>query len=122
MTCGLATLDLLSKRGVYRQLDALTRRLCEGLETLLREKEVPARINRVGSMFTLFFTEEEVFDYASAKKSDTRKYAEYFRRMLEQGIWLPPSQFEACFVSLAHTERDIMNTLKAAASALDGLR
>ncbi len=122
MTCGLATLDVLSHRGVYKQLDTITRRLCEGLETLLREKNVPARINRSGSTFTLFFTEEEVFDYASAKKADTRKYAEYFRRMLERGIWLPPSQFEACFLSLAHTERDVMHTLRAADAALDGLQ
>ncbi len=122
MTCGLATLDLLAKAAVYRKLDATAGRLCEGLEKLLDEKKVPGRINRSGSMFTLFFTEDEVVDFASAKRSDTRKYAEYFRRMLEQGIWLPPSQFEACFVSLAHTDRDLANTLKAADKALEGLQ
>jgi glutamate-1-semialdehyde 2,1-aminomutase len=70
-------------------------------------------------MFILFFTGDEVFDYNSAKKADAGKYARYFQGMLQAGIWLPPSQFEACFVSLAHTTRDVEVTLKAAASALE---
>jgi glutamate-1-semialdehyde 2,1-aminomutase len=70
-------------------------------------------------MFTLFFSGDEVFDYRSAKKADAGKYAKYFQGILASGVWLPPSQFEACFVSLAHTTRDVEGTLKAAASALD---
>jgi glutamate-1-semialdehyde 2,1-aminomutase len=121
MTCGLETLDMLRQKDVYKKLDRLARELCQGLEDLARQKGIPARINRSGSMFTLFFTGDEVFDYSSAKKADAGKYAKYFQGMLSGGIWLPPSQFEACFVSLAHTARDIERTLEAAASALDSL-
>ena len=121
MTCGLATLDVLRQKGVYKKLDLLAEELCQGLEDLTRKKGIPARINRSGSMFTLFFTGDDVFDYSSAKKADAGKYAKYFQGMLQAGVWLPPSQFEACFVSLAHTARDIEGTLKAAASALDFL-
>ena len=121
MTCGLETLDVLRQKDVYKKLDLLARELCRGLENLARQKGIPARINRSGSMFTLFFTGDEVFDYSSAKKADAGKYAKYFQGMLQAGVWLPPSQFEACFVSLAHTARDIEGTLKGAASALDSL-
>jgi glutamate-1-semialdehyde 2,1-aminomutase len=121
MTCGLETLDVLRQKDVYKKLDLLARELCRGLENLARQKGIPARINRSGSMFTLFFTGDEVFDYSSAKKADAGKYAKYFQGMLSGGIWLPPSQFEACFVSLAHTARDIEKTLKVAASALDSI-
>jgi len=121
MTCGLATLELLQQKGVYKKLELTTKGLCQGLEDLISQKGVQARINRIGSMFTLFFTGDEVLDYGSAKKSDTNQYAKYFQRMLQAGVWLPPSQFEACFISLAHTTKDVDNTLKAAADALDGL-
>ena len=121
MTCGLATLELLRQKDVYKRLDRLTKELCRGLEDFVRQKGIPARINRSGSMFTLFFTEDEVYDYTSAKKADVGKYAKYFQGMLQAGVWLPPSQFEACFVSLAHTTKDLKKTLEAAASALDSL-
>jgi glutamate-1-semialdehyde 2,1-aminomutase len=121
MTCGLATLELLRQKDVYKRLDHLTKELCQGLEDFVRQKGIPARINRSGSMFTLFFTEDEVYDYTSAKKADVGKYAKYFQGMLQAGVWLPPSQFEACFVSLAHTTKDLKKTLGAAASALDSL-
>ena len=119
MTCGLATLDILRQKDVYKKLDLLAEKLCQGLEDLIRKKGIPARINRSGSMFTLFFTGDDVFDYNSAKKADAGKYAKYFQGMLQSGVWLPPSQFEACFVSSAHTAKDVEGTLKAAASALD---
>jgi glutamate-1-semialdehyde 2,1-aminomutase len=121
MTCGLATLEVLHQKNVYKKLDLLTRELCQGLENLVRQRGISARINRSGSMFTLFFTGDEVYDYSSAKKADAGKYAKYFQGMLQAGVWLPPSQFEACFVSLAHTAGDVERTLKAAASALDSL-
>jgi len=121
MTCGLETLDVLRQKEVYKKLDLLARELCQGLEGLARQKGIPARINRSGSMFTLFFTGDEVFDYSSAKKADAGKYAKYFQGMLQGGVWLPPSQFEACFVSLAHTAKDVEGTLKSAASALESL-
>jgi glutamate-1-semialdehyde 2,1-aminomutase len=121
MTCGLATLDVLREKDVYKRLDLLTKDLCQRLEDLVREKGVLARINRAGSMFTLFFTGDEVYDYDSAKKSDAARYAKYFQGMLQAGVWLPPSQFEACFTSLAHTAKDVESTIKAAASAVYSL-
>jgi glutamate-1-semialdehyde 2,1-aminomutase len=121
MTCGLATLDVLREKNVYKRLDLLTKDLCQRLEDLVREKGILARINRAGSMFTLFFTGDEVYDYDSAKKSDAGRYAKYFQGMLQAGVWLPPSQFEACFTSLAHTAKDVESTIRAAASALCAL-
>ncbi len=121
MTCGLATLELLRQKDVYQKLDHFTKELCQGLEDCVRQKGIPARINRSGSMFTLFFTEDEVYDYSTAKKADVGKYAKYFQGMLQAGVWLPPSQFEACFVSLAHTTRDLKKTLEAATSALGSI-
>lgn len=119
MTCGLATLKILQDKKIYKRINKLTDDLCQGLAEIADRKGVPCRINKFSSMFTLFFTEEEVFDYASAKKADTKKYAQFFQKMLKGGIWLPPSQFEACFVSFAHTEKEIAQTLKAAASAFE---
>jgi glutamate-1-semialdehyde 2,1-aminomutase len=83
--------------------------------------EIPIRINRVGSMLTIFFAEGPVTDYASARTADTARYARFFHRMLKAGIYLPPSQFEASFVSLAHTEGDIAETVERAAQALGEL-
>ena len=122
-TAGLATLKVLSRKDLfdYRKIEKLTKELCSGLEDLARQKGIPVRINQAGSMFTLFFTENEVFDLNSAKKSDTGKYAKYFRGMMQAGVWLPPSQFEACFLSLAHLPKDIERTLQAAAVALEGV-
>ena len=119
MTCGLATLEVLKAKAVYRKIDSLSHNLCQGLHALFSRKGVPARINRSGSMFTLFFTGEEVWDYGSAKKADVSRYAQYFQKMLQGGVWLPPSQFEACFVSLAHTPKDMERTLEAAEAALE---
>ncbi|MGQ9696332.1 MAG: glutamate-1-semialdehyde 2,1-aminomutase [Thermodesulfobacteriota bacterium] len=119
MTCGLATLKILQNKTIYKKINKLTDYLCQGLTEIAYQKGVPCRINKFNSMFTLFFTEEEVFDYASAKKADTKKYANFFQKMLKGGVWFPPSQFEACFVSFAHTEKEIAQTLKAAAYALE---
>ncbi len=119
MTCGLTTLKILQDKKIYKKINQLTDDLCKGLTEIAQQKGVPCRINKFNSMFTLFFTEEDVYDYASAKKADTKKYAAFFQKMLKEGIWFPPSQFEACFVSFAHSERDIAQTLKAARSALE---
>ncbi len=119
MTCGLATLKILQDKKIYKKINKLTDELCQGLTEIAQRKGVPCRINKFSSMFTLFFAEEDVFDYASAKKADTNKYAQFFQKMLKGGIWFPPSQFEACFVSLAHTEKDMAQTLKAAATAFE---
>ncbi|MGB9698822.1 MAG: glutamate-1-semialdehyde 2,1-aminomutase [Thermodesulfobacteriota bacterium] len=119
MTCGLATLKILQNKKIYKKINKLTEDLCQGLAEIANRKGIPIRINKFSSMFTLFFTEGEVFDYDSAKKADPKKYALFFQKMLKGGVWFPPSQFEACFVSFAHTEKDIAQTLKAATTALE---
>jgi len=118
VAAGLATLHALSRGDVYGRLEALGRRLAQGLEAGAREAGVPLTVNRVGSMLTAFFCAAPVTDYATAKRADTTRYARSFHAMLARGVYLAPSQFEAAFVSLAHTEADIDVTVKAAAEAL----
>ncbi len=122
VTAGIETLKLLKKSGVYRQLEERSRQLGQGLSRAAREAGVAAMLNRVGSMMTLFFTPGPVTDYASAKKSDTQAYAKFFRAMLNQGVYLAPSQFEAAFLSTAHTPADVAKTLKAARAAFNKLK
>jgi glutamate-1-semialdehyde 2,1-aminomutase len=117
MVAGLATLRLLTEPGVYDHLERLSARLVEGMGEAARSAGVAYTANRVGSMFTGFFTDARVTDYASAKRSNTRRYARFFHAMLERGVYLAPSQFEAGFASLAHADADIDATLAAAASA-----
>ncbi|MBM2827036.1 MAG: Glutamate-1-semialdehyde 2,1-aminomutase [Dehalococcoidia bacterium] len=118
MAAGMATLRELQREGVYQQLEERSVRLAEGLKDVAREAGTRVVSNRVGSVMTLFFTDREVTDYASARTSDTVRYAAFFRAMLERGIYLAPSQFEAAFVSVAHTGEDIEETMRAAAEAL----
>jgi glutamate-1-semialdehyde 2,1-aminomutase len=117
MAAGVATLRLLAEPGVYDHLEALGRRLADGLASAARAAGVPYTANRVGSMLTGFFCSGPVLDYATAKLADTRRYATFFQAMLERGVYLAPSQFEAGFVSLAHTEADIDATIAAAQGA-----
>ncbi|MBW2558223.1 MAG: glutamate-1-semialdehyde 2,1-aminomutase [Deltaproteobacteria bacterium] len=113
MAAGIATLNCLQKTGVYEALEEKTVRLCAGIEKILEEKGSSRRINRVGSMFTLFFTQEDVTDFTSAAKSDAKLFSRHFGKMLAGGVMIAPSQFEASFVSLAHTDEDIDATLTA---------
>jgi glutamate-1-semialdehyde 2,1-aminomutase len=117
MAAGVATLRLLTEPGVYAHLEALSAGLADGLAEAARAAAVKYTANRVGSMFTGFFCAERVVDYASAKRADTRRYARFFHAMLERGVYLAPSQFEAGFMSLAHTEADVDATLEAALAA-----
>ncbi|MHB8769458.1 MAG: glutamate-1-semialdehyde 2,1-aminomutase [Syntrophales bacterium] len=117
MAAGIATLDVLKQQS-YGQIDRLAQVLCTGYGELFSRKGIPHRINRVGSMFTLFFTAGEVTDFVSASRSDTERFGRFFQGMLSQGIYLAPAQFEAGFVSFSHTERDIDRTLDACAKAL----
>ena len=117
MTAGIAALSPLDD-AAYSKLENLGAMLESGLREILEELEIPFQLHRVASMWTLFFTGAEVTDYESAKSSDTRKFARYFHGMLNRGIYLPPSQFEAAFISLAHSENDIQSTLDAAREAL----
>jgi glutamate-1-semialdehyde 2,1-aminomutase len=117
VAAGLATLRALADASVYARLEALGARMARGLEDAAARAGVPITVNRVGSMLTAFFTDAPVTDYASARRSDTKRYARYFHAMLERGVFLAPSQFEAAFVSLAHAEADLDAAADAAASA-----
>ena len=121
VAAGQATLRALADPTVYRRLDALGSRLAAGLEAAAREAGVALVVNRVGSMLTAFFTRRPVTDYASAKGADTARYAKFFHGMLSRGIFLAASQFEAAFVSLAHTEEDIERAAEAAREVLRAL-
>jgi len=121
MTAGIETLKLLSKPGVYKALEKLSSDLEQGLRSAAQEAGIPVTMNRVGSMFTGFFTDTRVKDFASAKTSDTARFGKYFLSMLKNGVYLAPSQFEAAFLSLAHTKADINRTIEAARKSLKGL-
>ncbi len=112
VSAGIATLEVLSKMD-YVKLNNMTTGLCEDLQVLLKRNNLQFTINRGGSIFTLFFTKEKVSDLRSAKLSDTKKFRHYFWSMLKNGINLAPSQFEANFVSFAHSEQDMKTTVKA---------
>jgi glutamate-1-semialdehyde 2,1-aminomutase len=122
MAAGAATLDILHRGGSYERLETLGARLEQGLRAARDEADVKATINRVGSMLTLFFTPGPVVDYATAKTSDTSLFARFFHAMLKAGVYFPPAQFEAAFVSLAHTESDIDATVLAARDAFRAMR
>lgn len=115
VSAGLKTLELLSAYpSVYEQLEQKTKTLGDGLLQAAKTKGLKVTLNRVGSMFTLFFTSKSVVDYTSALTADQELFSRYFQGMLREGIYLPPSQFEANFVSLAHTDEDIAKTIAAA--------
>jgi len=117
MAAGIATLKSLKKPGTYEKLEALSAALAQGLRTAAEKAECPVQVNQVGSMFTVFFTATPVTDFRTAKTSDTDRFRRFFNAMLERGIYLAPSQFEACFVSLAHTRKDVALTVRAAQEA-----
>ncbi|MBR8660802.1 MULTISPECIES: glutamate-1-semialdehyde 2,1-aminomutase [Bacillales] len=121
MAAGLTTLQILGEDGVYERLDALSSRLAEGLADNARKLGIPHTVNRVGSMVCLFFTETPVVNYETAKTSDLERFSRYFRYLLEEGVMIPPSQFEGMFVSLAHTEADIERTIEASYQAMKKL-
>src|SRR5436309_1742955 len=121
VAAGLATLRELSQENVYATLDARGAGLERGLREGARKASIALTVNRVGSMLTAFFCDGPVTDYASAKRADTVRYARYFHAMCERGVFLAPSQFEAAFVSLAHTEADVELAARAAADALASL-
>ncbi len=117
VTAGLTTLRLLKDPGVYERLEQATARLVEGMTEAAREAGVPTVSNRVGSMFTTFFTSEPVFDWTTANRSDRAAFARFFHAMLDEGVYLAPSQFEAAFVSARHDDEIIERTVEAAREA-----
>ncbi len=124
MAAGIATLKHLRKKKaeLYPRLEALSAQLVEGVAAAAKDAGVTLSFNRVGSMFTWFFTADPVTDWDSASKSDTAAFGRFFRAMLDAGIYLPPSQFEAAFVSIAHSEEDIQKTIAAARQAFSAAK
>ncbi len=98
----------------YERLEAISARLAAGLAAAAAEARVAVQVNRVGSMLTVFFSPNPVFDAASARACDTKRFAAFFHALLENGVYFPPSQFEAAFLSTAHTDDDVETTLRAA--------
>jgi glutamate-1-semialdehyde 2,1-aminomutase len=124
MAAGCAMVKQLRDRKgeIYPQLDKLSGQLVEGVAAAAKDAGIPLSHNRVGSMFTWFFNPGPVTDWDSASKSDTEKFGKFFRSMLDNGIYLPPSQYEAAFLSASHTEDDVQRTIAAAKQAFTTLR
>ncbi|PIQ27668.1 glutamate-1-semialdehyde-2,1-aminomutase [bacterium (Candidatus Blackallbacteria) CG17_big_fil_post_rev_8_21_14_2_50_48_46] len=123
MQAGVATLKALRDNPkAYEELEHKGRLLSQGIADLARELQVPVSINLMGSMFCVFFTENDVYDYASAKTSDLEAFKVFFHTLLEEGVYFPPAQFEACFISLAHSDADLRKTLKAVEKGLKKVR
>jgi glutamate-1-semialdehyde 2,1-aminomutase len=117
MTAGVATLHEIRKEGFYDRLEKKSQLLAEGLGESARTAGCSVQVNRVGSMLGLFFTKEKVVDYPSAKSTNTEQYSRFFHEMLKMGVYLPPSAFETIFVSSAHTQRDISQTMNVSERA-----
>jgi glutamate-1-semialdehyde 2,1-aminomutase len=118
MAAGLVTLKKLSQPGVFEGLEARTTELAGWLRETLRRLGLGYRVNQIGAMFTLFFTDHEVWDWDDAATCDTKKHAAFFHAMLKRGVYLAPSQFEACFTGTAHSQADLEATARAAHEAL----
>ncbi len=121
VTAGLATLKQLRTKGIYKKLEERSAALAKGIGEAAKKAGIPVTQTRVGSMLTIFFTPGPVVDWNTAKQSDTRRYGQFFHHMLEQGVYLAPSQFEAAFLSTAHSAQDIEKTIRAAHTAFKKL-
>ncbi|MBI2413961.1 MAG: glutamate-1-semialdehyde 2,1-aminomutase, partial [Deltaproteobacteria bacterium] len=121
MTAGIETLKLLQPKGTYDRLFKTTDALCEGIAEIAGRRGVPVQVAVAGSMFTVFFSERPVGNWQDAKACDTARFGRYFTKMLKNGVYLPPSQYEAVFVGLAHTAKDIERTLEAADKSFKGI-
>jgi len=119
MAAGIATLRMLSAPGFYEDLNRRGERLVGGIREVVSRRGLPVTVNHLGSVFTVFFTPERVRDLATARSSDTRAFSRFFRALLEEGILIPPSQFEAWFLSSAHGEEELEKTLGAVERALE---
>ena len=122
MAAGIAALGALAGDASYQRLEVSAIFLEDGLRRAAAETETPVRINRAGFMLTMFFTSEPVTAFPAAKRSDSERHAAFVRGMLSRGVFLPPSQFEAWFVSLAHTDDEIVQTVAAARESLAAIR
>src|SRR5271156_2995665 len=122
MRAGLATLPKLEAPGFYADVDRKTQRLADGLRSALKETNVAGQVNLVGSLLTMFFTEQPVRNYADAKTSNSTRFAAFFQEMLKRGIFIAPSQYEALFVSAAHSDADIDRAIEAARESLASIK
>ncbi|MFN2356429.1 MAG: glutamate-1-semialdehyde 2,1-aminomutase [Desulfotignum sp.] len=121
MAAGIATLNALQEDGVYETLNTRTHTLVNGLSTAAEDAGIPFQTGHAGSMAGFFFTDRKVYNFEDAKTSNLDRFAAFYRGMLQKGIYLAPSQFEACFVSLAHTDQDIADTIAAAKAVMADL-
>lgn len=121
VACGIATLSLINEK-TYEKLENLSILLCDGMQKINTNMGINVQINRIGSMFSLFFTARKVFDFKSAQQSDRKKFVQFFQNMLNEGIYLAPSPFEANFISSAHKEEDIEKTLIAYRKSVEKLQ
>ena len=122
VTAGIETLKIIRNSGTYDRLNELGTMMAEGLRQAVRDTGTIACVNQIGSMFTLFFGVNAVHDGATAMQSDTKAFARYFQGMIERSVYLPPSQFETAFISLAHGETEVQETIAAAKEVLRGMR
>jgi glutamate-1-semialdehyde 2,1-aminomutase len=118
VTAGLTTLRVLERDKPYAELERRTNWLTDAIADAARAFNIPVQINRIASMFTAFFTDQPVTDYASAKRSDTKRFARFFHALLQQGVFLPPSQFEAAFLSVAHSDEVLAQVAEAMRQAM----
>lgn len=121
VTAGLKTLEILERDNPYPELERKTKQLIEAVADEARKVGIPIQINQIASMFTVFFTGQPVTDYTSAKRSETQRYARFFHALLECGVYFPPSQFEAAFVSTAHDEEALESALEAVKRAMKAI-
>ena len=121
MTAGIETISILKESNAYQQLEKKTALLEKGIMKAANRAGVNIQLPRMGSMFTIFFAKDVVTDYEAAARADTKLYAKFFHQMLSQGVYFPPSQFEAAFISVAHTDKDIESTVSAAEKAFASL-
>jgi glutamate-1-semialdehyde 2,1-aminomutase len=121
VTAGLKTLEILERDNPYPELERRTKQLTQVISEAAKEAEVPVQINQIASMFTVFFTAQPVVDYASARRSDTQRYARFFHALLERGVYFPPSQFEAAFLSTVHDDEALSFAQDAVRSAMKAI-
>jgi glutamate-1-semialdehyde 2,1-aminomutase len=121
VTAGLKTLEILERDNPYPELERRTKQLTQVISEAAKEAGVPVQINQIASMFTVFFTDQPVVDYASARRSDTQRYARFFHALLERGVYFPPSQFEASFLSTAHDDEALSFAQEAVRSAMKAI-
>jgi glutamate-1-semialdehyde 2,1-aminomutase len=123
VTAGLVTLNILieNRNTLYKLVEQMGDRIRKGLLDIVTDAKIPAQVNGVASMFQIFFSDQPVIDYTTAKSSDKAKFMRYQRELMKQGVFIPPSQFETCFISTAHTDEDVTETLVAMDAAIKAL-